>query len=97
MGPIVQGGSSSSSSSSSRKNRYDKYGGQGGPGPYTYGTPEKDHGCLKKCCIACGALACCCCVADCLTWSMNIYLIFFTVLISFDFYKKKTINTKNSL
>lgn len=96
MGPIVQGGSSSSSSSSNKKNRYDQYGGQGGPGPYTYGTPEKDHSCLKKCCLACGAVACCCCVADCLTW----YVIFLTWyvkslfkiildLTSFNFIEKK--------
>lgn len=52
QGPKVQG-----------NDRYDNYGGQG----YQYGDKKEHMSGCEKCCACLGALACCCCVMDCLT------------------------------
>ena len=47
--------------------RYDNYPQNG---QYQYGKKDDDN-CLGTCCACLGALACCCCLADCIFWSVT--------------------------
>lgn len=48
--------------------RYDNYPQNG---QYQYGKRNDDDNCLGTCCACLGALACCCCLADCIFWSVT--------------------------